>query len=42
MCVVSHHIGGSCQPLRGLMLSDGYRDHAEANSKTWPRRGALS
>ncbi len=42
MGVVSHYIGDACQPLHGSMLSNGYRDRAEANSKTWPGRGVHS
>ena len=39
MGVVSHYIGDACQPLHGSMLSDGYRDRAAADAKTWPGRG---
>lgn len=42
MGVVSHYIGDACQPLHGSMLSDGYRDRAEPNSKSWPGRGVHS
>jgi len=42
MGVVSHYIGDACQPLHGSMLSDGYRDRAEAGGKTWPGRGVHS
>jgi len=42
MGVVSHYIGDACQPLRGSMLSDGYRDRAAPGAKSWPGRGVHS